>query len=77
MKTLDHLKRYKKLCNLHPYDGFQLLLLEENIYRAVGGEEQDVVDGWRAMYVFLRGLTKTTTNWGENQMCSKTERTAC
>jgi hypothetical protein len=75
MKTWDHMKRYKKLYNLHPYDGLQLLafvlnnrehgVLEEKVYRAVGGEEQDVADGWRALHVFLKGLTNATTNWGE------------
>jgi heme oxygenase len=79
MKAWDHLKRYKKLYNLYPYDGFQLLafvlnnhehgVLEEMVYRAVGGEEQDVADGWRAIHVFIKCLTITTTNWGEITKC--------
>jgi hypothetical protein len=76
MKTWDHLKHYKKLYNLHPFDGLQLLalvlnnceqgVLEEKVYRAVGGEEQDVAD---VFYVFLKGLTNATTNWREITKC--------
>jgi hypothetical protein len=44
-------------------------VLEEMVKRAVGGEEQDVADGWRAILVFLKGLTNSTTNWGEITKC--------